>query len=163
LASLNAQAQAPDDPSQILVSDFHLLSLSVYMEERSTSFNTQDQDPDDLHAQDHQGVPCIFVENFQKCRPELARFPPKEDVSHLSLQQVSQVSAQELFNHLMTLPYQGISRIEFHVCCLWILVVSQGVVCVFSAGLGCSWTFTVIIFDDQRGSTLFVSMYMSFA
>jgi hypothetical protein len=73
------------------------------------------------------------------------------------------VSAQELFNRLMTLPYQGVSRIEFHVCCLWIQVVSQGVDCLHSVGLGCSWTFTVIIFNDQRCSTLSVSMYLSFA
>jgi hypothetical protein len=31
LASLNAQAQAPDDPSQTFSSDFHLLSLRAYM------------------------------------------------------------------------------------------------------------------------------------
>ena len=76
---------------------------------------------------------------------------------------MSQVSAQELFNRSMTLSYQEVSRIEFHVCCLWIPVVSQGVDCFYSVGLGCSWTFTVIIFNDQRGSTLFASMYISFA
>ena len=140
-----------------------MVSLRAYMEELSASFNTQDQAPDDLHTQDHQCAPCIFVEIFQKCRPELARFPPKKDDSHLSLQQVSQVSTQELFHRSMTLSYQGVSRIEFHVCCLWILVVSQGVDCVYSVDLGCSWTFTMIIFDGQRGSTLFVSVYISFA
>jgi len=36
LASLNAQAQSPDDPSQTLVSDCHLLSLRAYMEEFNT-------------------------------------------------------------------------------------------------------------------------------
>jgi hypothetical protein len=46
---------------------------------------------------------------------------------------------------------------------VWIPVVSQGVDCFCSVGLGCSWTFTVIIFNDQCGSTLFVSMYISFA
>jgi hypothetical protein len=97
------------------------------MEELSVSFNDQDHAPDDLHVQDRQCVPCIFVENSQQFRPELARFPPKKDVLHLSLHQESQVSSQELFNHLMTLPYQGVSRIEFHVRCLWIPVVSQGV------------------------------------
>ena len=76
---------------------------------------------------------------------------------------MSQDSARELFNRLMTLPYQGVSRIEFHVCYLWIPVVRQGVDCFYSVGLGCSWTFTVIIFNDQRGSTLFASMYISFA
>jgi hypothetical protein len=34
----------------------------------------------------------------------------------------------------MTLPYQGVSRIEFHVCCLWIPVVGQGVDCFYSVG-----------------------------
>jgi hypothetical protein len=63
----------------------------------------------------------------------------------------------------MTLPYQGVSRIEFHVFCLWIPVVSQGVDRFYSGDLGCSGTVTVIIFNDQRGSTLFVSMYISFA
>ena len=163
LASLNAQAQAPDDPSKTLVSDSYLLSLRAYMEELSASFNAQDQAPDDLHAQDRQCAPCIFVDCFHHGRPELVRFITKQDVSYLSLQLVSQDSARELFNRIMTLPYQGVSRIEFHVFCLWIPVVSQGVDCFYSGGLGCSWTFTVIIFNDQRGSTLFVSMYISFA
>jgi hypothetical protein len=143
-----------DDPSQTLASDFHLLSLRAYMEELSAFFNAQDQAPDDLHVQDRQCAPCIF-ENFHHCRPEPARLPTKKDVSHLSLQQVSQDSAQELFNHILSLPYQGGSRIELHVCCLWIPVVSQGVVCFHSVGLGCSWTFAVIIFNDPRDSTLF--------
>jgi hypothetical protein len=163
LASLNAQAQAPDDPSKTLVSDSYFLSLRAYMEELSASFNAQDQAPDELHAQDRQCAPCIFVDCFHHGRPELVRFITKQDVSYLSLQLVSQDSARELFNRIMTLPYQGVSRIEFHVFCLWIPVVSQGVDCFYSGGLGCSWTFTVIIFNDQRGSTLFVSMYISFA
>jgi hypothetical protein len=49
------------------------------------------------------------------------------------------------------------------VCYLWIPVVRQGVDCFFSVVLGCSWTFTVIIFNDQRDSTLFASRYISFA
>jgi hypothetical protein len=163
LDSFNAQAQAPDDPSQTLVSDFHLLSLRAYMEELSASFNAQDKAPDDLHAQDQQCAPCFFVENPHPCRPELLRLHSKQDVSNLSLQQVSQVSAQELFNRLMTLPYQGVQRIEFHVCYLWIPFVSQGVDCLHSVGLGCPWTVAVILFNDQRGSTLSVCMYLSFA
>jgi hypothetical protein len=161
LASLNAQAQAPDDPSHS--SDFHLLSLRAYMEELSSSFNAQDQVPDDLHAQDRQCAPCIFVDYPHHDRPELVRFTTKHNVSHPSFQLVSQDSPRELFNRLMTLPYQGVQRIEFYVCCLWIPVVRQGVDCFYSVGLGCSWTFTVIILNDQRGSTLFVSMYISFA
>jgi hypothetical protein len=39
LASLNAQAQAPDNPSKTLVSDSHFMSLRAYMEELSASLN----------------------------------------------------------------------------------------------------------------------------
>jgi hypothetical protein len=163
LASLNAQAQAPDDPSQTFSSDFHLLSLRAYMEELSASFNAQEQAPDDFHAQDRQCAPCIFVDYLHHGRPELVRFTTKQNVSHPSFQLVSQDSAREVFNRLMTLPYQGVSRIEFHVCYLWCPVVRQGVDCFYSVGRGCSWTFTVIIFNDQRGSTLFASLYISFA
>jgi hypothetical protein len=74
LASLNDQAQVPDDPSQILASDFHLLSLRAYMEELSGSFNTQDQAPDDIHGQDHQCAPCIF-ENFTIGDQNLQGYP----------------------------------------------------------------------------------------
>ncbi len=97
LTSLNVQAQTPDDPSKTLVSDFHLLSLCGCMEELSASFNAQDQAPDDLHAQDRQCAPYIFVDYFHHDRPELVRFTAKEDVSYLSLQLVSQDSTQELF------------------------------------------------------------------
>jgi hypothetical protein len=132
--------------------NFPLLSLRAYMEELSASLNAQDQAPEDLHAQDRQRVPCIFVENSHHHRPELLRLPTKQDVSHLSLQLVSQDSAQEFFNRLMTLTYQGVSRIEFHVCCLCIPVVRQGVDCFYSVDLGCDWTFTIISFNDQRGA-----------
>jgi hypothetical protein len=154
LSSFNAQSQVPDDPSKTLVSDSHFLSLRAYMEEISVSFNDQDQDPNDLHTQDRQRAPCIFGENSHHYRPELLRLPTKQDVSHFSLQLVSQDSAQEFFNRLMTLSYQGVSRIEFHVCCLWIPVVRQGVDCFYNVDLGCSWTFTVISFNDQRGTPL---------
>ena len=39
---------------------------------------------------------------------------------------------------------------------------SQGVVCVHNVGLGSSWTFSVIFLNDSRGSTLFISSYISF-
>ena len=114
LASFNAQAQAPDNPSQTLVSDFHLLSLRAYMEELSASFNAQDQAPD-FHAQDRQCDPYIFVEYFRHCRQDPARLPTTQDSSYLSLQQVSQDRAQELFARHLTRPYQGVSRLIFCV------------------------------------------------
>jgi len=95
LGSLNAQAQAPDDPSQTLL-DFHLLSLRAYMEMLLASFNAQEQAPDGIHAQDRQRAPCLFVENFRHCSQEPARLATKKDTPHLSRHQVSQVSAQEL-------------------------------------------------------------------
>ena len=70
------------------------------------------------------------------------------------------VRLETLFRALLDAPDRGIS---LHVCCLWIPFVSQGVDCLHSVVLRCSWTFTVIIFNDQRGSTLFASMYISFA
>jgi hypothetical protein len=105
--------------------------------------------------------PYIFVEYFRHYRQDPARLPTTEDSLYLSLQQVSQDRAQELFARHLTRPYQGVSRIEFFVCCLWIPVVRQGVVCSHSVGLGCSWIFTTIVFNDPCGSTLFVSMFIS--
>jgi hypothetical protein len=66
----------------------------------------------------------------------------KQDVSHISL--LSQGSARELFDRLMTLPYQGV----FIVLALGVLGLLRGL-------------FLMII--NQCGSTLFVSMYISFA
>jgi hypothetical protein len=86
LASLNAQAQVPDDPSQTFSSDFHLLSLRAYMEELLTCFNAQDKAPDDLHAQDRQCAPCIFVDYPYHGRPELVKFTTMQNVSHPSFQ-----------------------------------------------------------------------------
>ena len=130
------------------------------MEELSASFNAQDQSPDDFHAQDRQCDPYIFVEYSRLCRQDTARLPTTQDSLYLSLQ-VSQDRAQELFARHSTRPYQGVSRIEFFVSCLWIPVVREGVVCFHSVGLGCSWIFTAIVFNDPCGSTLFVSMYIS--
>jgi len=132
-------------------------------EELSASFNSQDQFPDDPHVQDRQCAPCIFVENPRQCSQMLARLLTKHDIPHIFLQLVSQDIVQELFHHIMTLPYPGVSRLEFQFCFLRIRFVSQGVVCFYSVGLGGSWTLTVIFFNDSRGSTLFVSLYISFA
>ena len=101
LASFNAQANA---------SDIHLLSLREYMQDLLASFNAQEQAPDGIHAQDRQWAPCLFVENFRHCSQEPARLPTKQDTPHLSRQQVSQVSAQELqFEHVLILTYLGVS------------------------------------------------------
>ncbi len=110
------------------------------MEELS-SFNVQYQAPDDPYDQDRRCDPCIFVD-----------IPRKG----------SQVLPQELFRHTIS-PYIGVPRIEFQFCCLWIRFVSQGVVCLHSFGVAGSWTVTVIFLNVSRGSTLFVSLYISFA
>jgi hypothetical protein len=140
LGSLNAQAQAPDDP----------LSLRAYIEMLGASF----------HAQDRQWDTYIFVEYLSHCRQETARLPTTQDGFSLPLQQVSQDRAQDLFVRLFTHPYQGVLRIEFSVCNLWIPVVRQGMVCFHSGDLGFSWIFTASVFNDPCGSSLFVSMYI---
>ena len=89
-----------------------------------------------------------FRENFRHCSQEPARSPTKQDTPHLSRQQVSQVSAQELTEHILILTYQGGSRFEFQLCCLRIPFVSQGVVCFHSVSLQVSWTFTMIVFKE---------------
>ena len=114
------------------------------------------------HAQDSQYAPCIFVVNPRKGRQVLARLHTKQVISHFFLQFVSQDSAQELFQRT-TAPNHGVSRIEFQFCCLWTRFVSQGVGCLHSVGFGGSWTFLVIFLNVSRGSTLFVSLYISFA
>ena len=79
-----------------------------------------------------------------------------------SFQLGSQDCTQELFNYIIS-PYTADSRIEFQLYSLRTQFVRQGVVCFHSVGLVVSWSFTVIIFNDSRGSTLFVSLYISFA
>jgi hypothetical protein len=114
------------------------------------------------HAQDSQYAPRICVDNSRKGSQVIARLHTKQVISHFFLQLVSQDSAQELFKRTIS-PYLGVSRIEFQFCCLWTRFVSQGVVCLHSVGFGVSWTFTVIFLNVSCGSTLFVSLYISFA
>ena len=92
----------------------------------------------------------------------LARLHTKQVISHFFLQLVSQDSAQELFRRTIIAPYIGVSWIEFQFC-LWTRFVSQGVGCLHSVDFGGSWTFPVIFLNVSRGSTLFVSLYISFA
>ena len=103
-----------------------------------------------------------IAHNPRKGSQVLARLHTKEVISHFFLQLVSQDSAQELFECTIS-PYLDVSRIEFQFCCLWIRFVSQGVFCLHSVGFGGCWTFTVIFFNVSRGSTLFVSLYISLA
>ena len=102
------------------------------------------------HAQDRQCAPCIFVDHLHKGTQVLTRLHAKQDISPFFLQIVSQDSAQELFRHTISI-YHGVSRIEFQFCCL------------YSVGFGVSWTFTAIFRNDSCGSTLFVSLYISFS
>jgi hypothetical protein len=102
-----------------------------------------------------------FPMNSVTTRIDVKTHPNKKVISHFFLQLVSQDSVQELFERTIA-PYLGFSRIEFQFCCLLTRFVSQGVVCLHSVGFGGSWTFTVILFNVSCGSTLFVSLYISF-
>jgi hypothetical protein len=148
--SLNAQSQAPDIPgvplravssrysaslqAQALAPDIHLLSLLAYMEELSTSFNAQDLTPDNFSTHHRFCTPCILY--IRQDRHVLARLLTKQDILHFFLQLVSQDNAKELFRHTTIVSYFGVSRIEFQLCCLWIRLVSQGVVCFHSVDFG---------------------------
>jgi hypothetical protein len=114
------------------------------------------------HTEDSQYTPRIFVDNLRKGNQVLARLHTMQVISHFSLQLVSQDSAQKLFRRT-TSSYLGVSRIEFQFCCLWTRFDSQGIVCLHSVGFGGSWIFPVIFLNVCRGSTLFVSLYISFA
>jgi hypothetical protein len=104
-----------------------------------------------------------YSQGYSLCSQVLVRLLTKYDIPYLLLQLVSQDSVQELFYHIKTFPYPVVSRSEFHVLCLRIRFVSQGVVGVRSVDLGISWTFSVIFFNDSRGCTLLISAYISFA
>ena len=174
-ASLNAQSQAPDiletpykfhdDPQPRAAPKCFARAEETAL---GASLNAQSQAPDEIiwasfHAQDQQCDPHIFVDYNRLCRQEPARLLTTQDSLYFSLQQVSQDRAQKLFKRYLTRPYQGVPRIEFLVSFLWIPVVRQGVVCFHSGGLGCSWIFTAIVFNDLCGFSLFVSMYISLA
>ncbi len=92
----------------------------------------------------------------------IGRLHTKEVISYFFLELVSQDSSQELFR-LTISPYLGVSWIEFQFCCLRTRFVSQGVICLHGVDFGGSWTVTVIFLNVSRGSTLFVSLYISFA
>ena len=115
----------------------------------------------DSRGHDRQRAPWIFVDNLRKVSQVLARFLTKQDILHFFLQLASQDCTQELFNCII-LPYLGSSRYEFQFYCLRTRFFRQGVVCFLSVGLVGPWIFTVINFNDPRGSTLFVSLYISF-
>jgi len=116
-----------------------------------------------FHAQHRQWDTYIFVDSSSHFRPVTARLPTTQDGFSFPLQQVSRDRTQELFARHLTRPYQGVLRIEFSVCNLWIPVVRQGMVCFHSGSLGVSWIFTASVVNDPCGSSLFVSMYISLA
>jgi hypothetical protein len=113
------------------------------------------------HAQDSQYAPCIFVDNSRKDSKVLAVVHTKQVISHFLLLLVSQDSTQELFHRTIS-TYLDVSRIVFQLCCPRTRFVSQGVVCLHSVDVGGSWTVTVIFLNVYRGSTIFVSLYISF-
>ncbi len=74
------------------------------------------QAPDGFRAQHRQWAPCLSVENSRHCSQEPASLTTKQDTPHLSRHQVSQVSTPEFqFEHVIILPYQGVSRFEFQL------------------------------------------------
>jgi hypothetical protein len=122
----------------------------------------------------HHVVHVISVEKPRHSSQVLVRLLTKNDIPYLLLQLVSQDSVQDLFYRIKTLTYRSSHDLSFmFVVCevvyyesmstVRIRFVSQGVFSTCSVVLGISCTFSVIFFNDSRGSTLFISLYMSFA
>jgi hypothetical protein len=143
-ASLNAQSQAPDIPGVSSRADFlrHTLSLQA-----------QSKAPDifSLSAYSEQLLGSLNAQDQAPDDPlSLRAYIEMLWVSfHAQDRQCDPYIFVENFRHCRQDPY------------LWIPVVRQGVVCFHSGGLGYSWIFTVIVFNDPCGSSLFVSMYIS--
>ena len=78
--------------------DIYSLSLCVSTEDLLSSFNTQDQTPDDpyTYTQDRQCAPFDFVENPLHGIQVLARLLTKDNITSFPFQLVSQNSTQEL-------------------------------------------------------------------
>jgi len=179
-ASLNAQSQAQDIPGGSSSADFsrHTLSfrahskapdkisLRAYSEQLLGSLNAQSQAPDDplslrayigllwasFHAQDHQCDPHIFVDYNRFCRQEPARLLTTQDSLYFSLQQVLPP-----FDTLLLPPLSSLCKVYMRSQEMpqsGDSVVRQGVVCFHSGGLGFSWTFTAVVFNDPCGSSL---------
>ena len=102
---------------------------------RIPNLNAQDQTPDDPCTLYPHGVPREFGLTTSVFNQVLTRFYSKCH-SHPSIPYVSHDRVYLLTCHSLKQSYMGIVRFEVFVRRLRILIVSQGVVCVRSVGLG---------------------------
>ena len=84
----------------------------------------------------------------------LARLPTKSHIHPRLLHIVCEGNAHLLPIRIQKTPYQGFWRSEVHVRRLRIRIVSQGVTCVHSVGLGICLLFRMCLLTDPHGSTL---------
>ena len=126
--SLNAQAQAPDDPC-----------------------------PLHLH-----GAPREFVLTSSVLKRVLPRFYIKRH-SHPSFHYASHDHSHLLTCRSFKQSYMGIVRFEVFVRHLRIRIVSQGVACVYSVGLGDGLFDRMCFFTNPCGYTLYFFSDVSFA
>ena len=113
LLSLNATAQAPDDPSHVLIvsqSDLDIprLSLCASVQELLTSLNAQAQAPDDpQHVQTSQGVSrdlFRFITTFNQVIP---RFSTNYHIQPLRFPIVPPSKSHSTRSRIQKTPNQG--------------------------------------------------------
>ena len=75
---------------------------------------------------------------------------------------VSQGYAHLLPSRIQNSPYQGTVRVEVFVRRLRIRIVSQGVACTYSVGLGGCLLDRMCFFTYPRGYTLYICLCVSF-
>ena len=124
-----------------------------------TSLNTTTQAPDDPpHVQDSQCTQSdsSITSTFTQVLPR--RFYTKIHIHPLFLQIVSQGTAHPP----QTRPYKGTVSVEVFVRRLRIRIVSQGVACTYSVGLGGCLLDRMCFFTYPRGYTLYICLCVSF-
>ena len=109
--------------------------------------------PDDLCPQYPHGVPLEFGLTSSVFNQVLSRFYSKRH-RHPSFHYVSHDHTHLLTCLSLKQSYMGIVRFEVFVRRLRIRIVSQGLVCVHSDGLGSCLLFRVCFFTASRGYSI---------
>ena len=142
LLSLNATAQAPDDPSHVLIvsqSDLDIprLSLCVSVQDLMVSLNSQVQSPDD--PQYVQTPQCVSRDLFRFITPfnqVLPRFSTNYHIHSLFFPIVSPRKSHSTRSHIQKTPNQGFCHSVVDVLFLWTPFVRQDLDSVKSGGFG---------------------------
>ena len=162
-ASLQAQTKAPDIPSRSAKApDIPSRSLRASKHELSASLNAQAEAPDDPCPLHPHVAPREYGLTSSVSNQVLPRFASMRH-SHPSFPYASHDHAHLLTCRSLEQSYTGNVRLEVFVRRLLIRIVSQGVACVFSVGLGGCLLDRMCFFTYPCDYTLYIFLYLSFA